>query len=534
MAPVLRHPFAPCGPIVRSVDAVCPARSARTRRRVVTKGQTRESGIEIDLRVVTDGLGPNDVELPRARCRDAESRATLAIGHRHRDRAFIGPEIGQLDRRIGQAALVIENMDRKHSRSAERIGIAVGNDLQLEPERSSGKCLVSHSRLPNLDQSLGATAVAFAARLTGRPTGLAGRKDQDKTFLARIVIEAYRGEFGRGMIGLHGNYMKSRRAASGREIEPSAAAQLPFQVARGAEIKIVEGNDPIVVVPAVAKFAVAHQEGEEQRRAGVNLEPDRLNPKIVSGGGDPDQQQGECGNSDFHATSFPRSENVCRSLMLRPVDRIGRINAAPDNRRSHQRGRAFATVGLLLLLVALPSPAIAHGGTGLAGGFAAGFTHPLSGFDHMLAMVAVGIWGAFLGRPLLYALPMLFPAAMAIGGGIGMAGIPLPPVELGIAVSVLALGTLIFLAMRLPVLVACAIVGMFALFHGYAHGIELPSAADPIGYSAGFVLCTGLLHLAGIALGTLRAWPVGTWALRGAGGAMALIGIWFTLMALPL
>ena len=197
------------------------------------------------------------------------------------------------------------------------------------------------------------------------------------------------------------------------------------------------------------------------------------------------------------------------------------------------RGRRGLVIAVLLLIAALPSPAMAHDGTGLAGGFAAGFSHPLSGFDHMLAMVAVGIWGAFLGRPLVYALPMLFPSAMALGGGIGMAGIPVPPVELGIAISVVVLGAMIFLALRLPVVVACAIVAIFALFHGYAHGMELPSAADPIGYSAGFVLCTGLLHLAGIALGTLSALPAGTIALRGVGGAMAMAGVWFTVAALP-
>ena len=197
-----------------------------------------------------------------------------------------------------------------------------------------------------------------------------------------------------------------------------------------------------------------------------------------------------------------------------------------------ERGRRGLAIGLLLLVALMPSPAMAHDGTGLAGGFVAGFVHPLSGFDHMLAMVAVGIWGAFLGRPLVYALPMLFPSAMALGGGIGMAGIPLPPVELGIALSVVVLGAMIFFALRLPIFAACAIIAVFALFHGYAHGLELPSAADPIGYSAGFVLCTGLLHLAGIALGTLRTLPAGTVALRGVGGLMALVGLWFSFMAL--
>ena len=219
--------------------------------------------------------------------------------------------------------------------------------------------------------------------------------------------------------------------------------------------------------------------------------------------------------------------------MLRALERFESPSTiAPEERPTGNRGRRGLAIALLLLLAALPSPAMAHDGTGLAGGFAAGFSHPLSGFDHMLAMVAVGIWGAFLGRPLIYALPMLFPSAMALGGGIGMAGISIPPVELGIGLSVVVLGAMIFFALRLPVVVACAIVAIFALFHGYAHGIELPSAADPIGYSAGFVLCTGLLHLAGIALGTLRALPAGTLALRGVGGAMALVGVWFTVVAL--
>ena len=193
--------------------------------------------------------------------------------------------------------------------------------------------------------------------------------------------------------------------------------------------------------------------------------------------------------------------------------------------------RAVAIVVLVLAIV--PAAAAAHDGTGLAGGFVSGFLHPLSGFDHMLAMICVGLWGAFLGRPLIYALPMLFPSAMAIGGGIGMLGVPVPPVELGIAISVLVLGAMILFAVRAPIVVACAIVAMFALFHGYAHGMELPSAADPVGYSAGFVLCTGLLHLVGIALGTLRAYPGGTLALRGAGGAIAVAGIWFLTAALP-
>ncbi len=191
-------------------------------------------------------------------------------------------------------------------------------------------------------------------------------------------------------------------------------------------------------------------------------------------------------------------------------------------------------IGVAITLGAafVASPAYAHEGTGLAGGFVAGVLHPLAGLDHMLAMISVGLWGAFLGRPLVYTLPMLFPAAMAFGGALGMAGIGFPPVELGIALSVVTLGAMILFAIRAPVVVACVIVGIFALFHGYAHGVELPSAANPVGYSAGFVLSTGLLHLLGIAAGLLRTTQAGTIALRVAGGAIAVTGAWFVATAL--
>lgn len=191
-------------------------------------------------------------------------------------------------------------------------------------------------------------------------------------------------------------------------------------------------------------------------------------------------------------------------------------------------------IALVMLFALVPFPAEAHSGTGLAGGFASGFLHPLSGADHMLAMISVGLWGAFLGRPMVIALPVIFPNMMSIGAGIGMAGIPLPPVELGIALSVLVLGLMILFAVRAPNIVALAIVALFGLFHGYSHGVELPSAADPIGYSMGFVLCTGLLHVTGIALGGLRDLPRGATMLRGGGAAIALCGMLFLKQAVTL
>lgn len=185
-----------------------------------------------------------------------------------------------------------------------------------------------------------------------------------------------------------------------------------------------------------------------------------------------------------------------------------------------------------LLLVAAAVPAAAHTGTGLAGGFRSGFLHPLSGFDHLLAMVSVGLWGAFLGRPLIVALPVIFPTVMALGGVLGIAGVPLPPVEIGIALSVLVLGAMIAGKVRAPVWLASLIVAVFAVFHGYAHGRELPSAADPVGYSAGFVLATGLLHVVGIGVGLIADRPGGAAVVRRLGGLVMVAGLWFLWTAL--
>ena len=191
------------------------------------------------------------------------------------------------------------------------------------------------------------------------------------------------------------------------------------------------------------------------------------------------------------------------------------------------RSAIWAAAVLWLGLTALPAEA--HSGTGLAGGFASGFAHPFGGADHLLAMASVGLWGAFLGRPLVYLLPVIFPLMMVAGAMPGMTGVPLPSVETGIALSVLVLGGCIALAFRAPVWLAMAIVALFAIFHGYAHGRELPSAADPAGYSLGFVLATGLIHIAGIALGLVKGRPGGEAAIRVAGGVVGLAGLAFLM-----
>ena len=169
----------------------------------------------------------------------------------------------------------------------------------------------------------------------------------------------------------------------------------------------------------------------------------------------------------------------------------------------------------------LSSSASAHVGTGLPGGWVSGFIHPFSGVDHLLAMVSVGLWGAFLGRPLIHVLPVIFPAMMVAGAIMGMFVVPLPPVEAGIALSVLVLGGCIALSLRAPVWVASLVVAVFAVFHGYAHGKELPSAADPVPYSAGFVLSTGLLHVSGIGIGLLNGRPKGVVVTRGVGAVIS-------------
>ena len=196
------------------------------------------------------------------------------------------------------------------------------------------------------------------------------------------------------------------------------------------------------------------------------------------------------------------------------------------------RRREIATRTLLLSVTALASEAAsAHAGTGLAGGFDMGFVHPLTGFDHLLAMISVGLWGAVLGRPLIYALPVVFPGVMVLGAVLGMFAIPVPAIELGIALSVAVLGICIALTMRAPVWAAAVIVGTFALFHGYAHGRELPSAADPLGYSAGFVLATGLLHVFGICVGFVNERPGGVAVTRGIGALIGAAGVWFLVRA---
>lgn len=192
------------------------------------------------------------------------------------------------------------------------------------------------------------------------------------------------------------------------------------------------------------------------------------------------------------------------------------------------RRHRLAFAGLLLASMStVPAAALAHSEAGFNGGLASGFWHPILGWDHVVAMVAVGLWGAFLGMPAIWFLPVVFPLVMSFGAVLGVAGLPLPAVEAGIAVSAIVLGALITAAARLPMWAAGAIVAAFAIFHGYAHGTELPIAANPFGYAAGFVVATGLLHLVGIAFGMLVRWPAGKYAIRAGGALISAVGLAF-------
>ena len=182
---------------------------------------------------------------------------------------------------------------------------------------------------------------------------------------------------------------------------------------------------------------------------------------------------------------------------------------------------------IALVTLAMASPAAAHSGEGLTGGFAGGFTHPLLGPDHIAAMLAVGLWGAFLGLPAIWILPIVFPLVMALGAILGIVGVPLPGIEIGIAVSALVLGSMVALAAKPHLAIAAILVGAFAIFHGHAHGTELPDGANALAYALGFVIATGLLHLAGIGFGLLTQYPGGRLAVRAAGGAIAIAGLVF-------
>ncbi|TPI31144.1 HupE/UreJ family protein [Mesorhizobium sp. B3-1-6] len=177
-----------------------------------------------------------------------------------------------------------------------------------------------------------------------------------------------------------------------------------------------------------------------------------------------------------------------------------------------------------ILFLAAAMPAYAHVGVGATSSFTAGFAHPLSGLDHMTVMIAVGLWAALKGGKAIWAWPLAFVGVMLVGGVLGMLHVPVPFVEPGILASVVALGLLVALAIDLPVSAGVAVIGLFALFHGHAHGTEVPENASGLEYMAGFAAATALLHGVGIAAG-LGLGSRFRRLTRAAGAACAAIGL---------
>jgi urease accessory protein len=196
------------------------------------------------------------------------------------------------------------------------------------------------------------------------------------------------------------------------------------------------------------------------------------------------------------------------------------------------RLRRIAVRTACTVLAMSPLAALAHEERGQAAGFLAGLAHPVSGLDHVLAMVAVGLWGAVLGAPAIWVLPVAFPLVMALGGLMGLLGIPVPGVEVGIAISAIVLGAMVLAEIRPSLWLAAAIVAFFAIFHGHAHGRELPEGTSALLYSLGFVVATGLLHALGILVGVAHRWAAGRQVVRAAGGGVAIAGLFFLWRAL--
>jgi urease accessory protein len=188
------------------------------------------------------------------------------------------------------------------------------------------------------------------------------------------------------------------------------------------------------------------------------------------------------------------------------------------------------TITLLAAATAILTPAVAfaHTGVGATSGFAHGFGHPISGLDHVLAMLMVGVFAWQLGARALWLVPITFVAVMAVGGALGAAGIAVPFVEVGIALSILMLGAIVSSDVKPPVAAAMGLVGFFAIFHGHAHGAEIPEDASGVADAAGFMIATALLHLTGIGAGCLIGGGCdryGSFVMRIAGGFATVAGL---------
>jgi urease accessory protein len=188
-------------------------------------------------------------------------------------------------------------------------------------------------------------------------------------------------------------------------------------------------------------------------------------------------------------------------------------------------GKSVAYIAITAMLL-IPAVAQAHVGVGEASGFMHGFAHPLGGLDHLCTMLAVGLWAAQMGGRSVWFVPLTFISVMALGGVLPLLGIALPFVEQGIVLSVLLLGVLITAAIRLPLWLGSSMVALFALWHGHAHGAEMPENASGVGYALGFMLATASLHVAGIGFGLGMQRLAREQSIRAAGASIVLCGIY--------
>ena len=186
---------------------------------------------------------------------------------------------------------------------------------------------------------------------------------------------------------------------------------------------------------------------------------------------------------------------------------------------------ASCALALAIIAIVSSSAAIAHTGAEHALSFASGFRHPFTGLDHMLAMVAVGLWAGLNGGRALWVWPVAFVGVMVLGGALGISGFAVPMVEAGILASVVVLGLLVLAAARLPVAAGALLVAVFALLHGHAHGAELPGEAAAMSYAAGFAIATAILHAIGIGVPRMAANANGRLLVRGAGALVAAAGV---------
>jgi len=187
-------------------------------------------------------------------------------------------------------------------------------------------------------------------------------------------------------------------------------------------------------------------------------------------------------------------------------------------------------MGLVALFAAIPALALAHPGHEHTTSFISGFMHPMGGLDHLLAMLAIGLWAASLGGRALWAVPAAFIGTMLVGGGLAVAGVQVPFIEQGIVLSVILMGALLVGAARFPVTICAGIAGLFAVFHGAAHGLEMPLNANGAEYALGFAAATALLHLVGIGFGAAIARFQAPIITRVTGSLIAVAGLFLALI----